>query len=126
MFTVLRDDPAEDARIAQFTQCYNAQGPNCVADGGSITVAGQRVEIAGVDAPGIADAKCDREHDRGVEAATVLAELLNSGAVTVGAPFRDQSGRTVSKVEVKGRDVALNMIGQDLAHEPNSGLSWCR
>ena len=51
--------------------------------------------------------------------------LLNSGPVTVGKPFSGQDGRMVSKVEVKGRDVALTMINQDLAHEPNSGLVWC-
>ena len=45
--------------------------------------------------------------------------------MTIGKPFRDQNGRRVSKVEVKGRDVALKMIGDDVAHEANSGLAWC-
>jgi endonuclease YncB( thermonuclease family) len=125
IFTVVRDDPAADARAAEFTQCYNAQGPNCVLDGGTFYLAGQRVEIAGIETPGILDAKCDREHDRGVDAATQLALLLNSGPVTVGPTFRDQSGRTVRKVEVKGSDLAVKMIGRDLAHEAGSGLSWC-
>ena len=125
MFTVFRDDPQADARALQFTQCYNAQGPNCVLDGGTIYVNNARVEIAGLDAPGILDAKCDRERDRGISAASELAMLLNSGPVTVGKPFSGQDGRMVSRVEVKGRDVALTMINQDLAHEPNSGLVWC-
>ena len=125
IFTVFRDDPAADARAAQFNQCYAAAGPNCVLDGGTIYVAGQRVEIAGIEAPKIAEARCDREHDRGVEAATEMAMLLNSGRVSIGAPFRDSTGRTVRKVEVNGRDVALQMIGQNVAHEANSGLGWC-
>ena len=125
IFTVFRDDPAADARAAQFNQCYAAAGPNCVLDGGTIYVAGERVEIAGIEAPKIAEAGCDREHDRGVEAATEVAMLLNSGRVSIGAPFRDSTGRTVRKVEVNGRDVALKMIGQDVAHEANSGLGWC-
>jgi endonuclease YncB( thermonuclease family) len=125
VFTVFRGDPEADARAMRYSQCYNAQGPNCVLDGGTIYANGERVEIAGLDAPGIGDAKCDREHDRGVEAASELAELLNSGPVTIGKPFRDQNGRRVSKVEVKGRDVALKMIGDDVAHETNSGLAWC-
>jgi micrococcal nuclease len=125
IFTVSHSDPAADARAAQFNQCYNAQGPNCVLDGGTIYVGGERVEIAGMDAPGIADARCDKEHDRGVEAATQLALLLNSGPVTMGTPFPDQSGRTVRRVEVKGRDVALKMISLDVAHEAGSGLTWC-
>jgi len=68
IFTVFRDDPAADARAAQFNQCYAAAGPNCVLDGGTIYLAGERVEIAGIDAPKIAEARCDREHDRGTEA----------------------------------------------------------
>jgi micrococcal nuclease len=124
-FTVSHPDPDADARAAQFGQCYNAQGPNCVVDGGTIYVGGERIEIAGMEAPGIVDAKCEAEHDRGVDAATQLALLLNSGAVSIGAPFRDQAGRTVRKVEVKGRDVALKMISLDLAHEAGSGLTWC-
>jgi hypothetical protein len=126
MFTVLHDDPAADARAAQFNQCYLAAGPNCVADGGTIYMNGARIEIAGIDAPAINGAKCDRERDRGIGAATLLAMVLNSGPVSVGPAFVDQSGRTVHKVEVKGRDVAQTMIDQDVVHQANSGLSWCR
>lgn len=125
MYTVFRDDPAADARYVQFNQCYAATGPNCVADGGTIYVDNSRIEIAGIDAPAIKDAKCDREQDRGIQAATLLAMILNSGPVTVGPAFTDQSGRTVHKVAVKGRDVAQAMIDQDVAHEAGSGLAWC-
>lgn len=126
IFTVFRDDPEADARALQFSQCYNAQGPNCVLDGGTIYADNQRVEIAGIDAPGIADAKCDAERDRGIESASQLALLLNSGPVSIGQPYRDSiTGRTVRKVEVKGRDVALTMIGQNVAHAVNSGLTYC-
>jgi micrococcal nuclease len=125
IFTVLRDDPAADARYARFGQCYNAEGPNCVLDGSTVYVGGERVQIAGIEAPKIADAKCDREHDRGIEAAVQLAQLLNSGPVTLGQPFRDQSGHMVRKVEAKGRDVALNLINQSVAREAGSSPSWC-
>ena len=125
-YTVFNDDPAADARYAQFNQCYAATGPNCVADGGTIYVNNARVAIAGIEAPKIIDATCDKEHDRGVEAATQLAMILNSGPVSVGAPFRDESGRIVRKVQVKGRDVALSMLNRDLVHEANSGLAWCK
>jgi len=97
-----------------------------VLDAGTIYSNNSRVEIAGLDAPSILDAKCDEERERGIAAATELALLLNSGPVSLGEPFRDSlTGRTVRKVEVKGRDVALTMINQNLVHEPNSGLAWC-
>jgi hypothetical protein len=125
ILTVVRDDPAAEARAAQFGQCYNAQGPNCVLDGGTIYVSGERIAIAGLEAPRITDATCDREHERGVEAATELALLLNSGPVTIGRRVRDQAGRIVRKVEVKGSDIAPRLIGDDVAHEVGSGLAWC-
>lgn len=125
VFTVFRDDPAADARAMQFSQCYNAQGPNCVLDGGTIYVGGQRVAIAGIEAPKILDAKCDAEHDRGVVAASELAEILNSGPVTVSTPFTDPSGRSVRKVAVKGIDIAPAMVDRGLAHQAGSGLIWC-
>ena len=125
IFTVFHDDPAADARAAQFSQCYNAEGPNCVLDGDTIYAGGERVQIAGIEVPRIADAKCDREHDRGIDAAVQLALLLNSGPVTLGAVTRDASGRAVRKVEVKGRDVALRLIGQGFAREAGSSSNWC-
>lgn len=126
VFTVVHDDPAADARYNQFNQCYAATGPNCVLDGGTIYVNNARVAIAGIEAPAINGAKCDRERDRGIGAATLLAMLLNSGPVSVGPAFTDQSGRAVHKVSVKGRDVAQTMIDQDAVHEAGSGLFWCR
>ena len=48
-------------------------------DGGTIYANGERVEIAGLDAPGIGDAKCDREHDRGVEAASESPSCSTAG-----------------------------------------------
>ena len=126
VFTTFRDDPAADAAIAQFSQCYNAQGPNCVLDGDTIFVDGQRVEIGGMLVPKIADARCDQEHDRGVQAAVGLAELLNSGEVTIGGTVRDIAGRVGRRVEVRDRDVALTMIGQGLARDPAGSSDWCR
>lgn len=124
-FTTMHDDPAADVRAAQFSQCYNAEGPNCVLDGQTFYITGKRVDIAGIEAPGIVDARCDREHDRGVAAAVGLVELLNSGPVSISRPFRDQDGRRVRSVEVRGRDVALTMIARDMVHQADSGLSWC-
>ena len=126
IFTVFRSDPAADARAAQFSQCYNAQGSNCVLDGDTVYVGGQQVAIAGIEAPRILDAGCPAERERGTDSATRLAEILNSGPVTVSLPFRDQTGRTVRRVAVKGRDVAPTMIDEDMAHEAGSGLKWCR
>ena len=123
--TIFHDDPAANAQIRQFGQCYNG-GPNCVVDGNTIYVGGDRIGIAGVDAPGIQDARCERERERGIDTATRLAELLNAGSVTVSKPFRDPYGRQVQSVEVKGQDVADRMIRAGIAREYlGQKRSWC-
>jgi micrococcal nuclease len=123
--TIFHDDPAADAREQQFGQCYNG-GQNCVVDGNTIYVAGDRVEVAGVDAPQIQGARCPRERDRGIDTATRLAELLNRGRVTAGGTFRDSYGREVRSVWVNGEDVAQKMIGLGLARAYyGAKQGWC-
>lgn len=124
--TIFHDDPAAAARATRFGQCYNAEGSNCVLDGGTIYVQGKKVAIAGVDAPQIQGARCENERARGIEAAVRLADLLNSGKVTVSALFRDPYGRIVRKVRVGGDDVAGTLIDAGVAREPGTDpQSWC-
>ena len=123
--TIMHDDPAAAARAAKFAQCYDAEGSNCVLDGDTIYVAGQKVEIAGVAAPKIQDAKCDEERSRGIDSAVRLADLLNSGKVSVGGTVREPDGQLRTKVEVGGKDVALAMISAGVAHDYNNSYGWC-
>ncbi len=46
-----------------------------------------------------------------------LADLLNSGKVTVSTPFRDPYGRVVRKVQVGGDDVGKTLIDAGVARE---------
>jgi endonuclease YncB( thermonuclease family) len=124
--TIFHDDPAAAARATRFGQCYNAEGPNCVLDGGTIYVQGKKVAIAGVDAPQIQRARCENERAHGIEAAVRLADLLNGGKVTVSAPFRDPYGRAVRKVRVGGDDVGGTLIDTGVAREyDGAGQHWC-
>ena len=125
IFTFTRDDRAA-AQGPRFAQCYNANGSDCVQDGDTITVGGQRVEIAGIVAPAIQGARCDAERDKGIEAAMGLASLLNRGQVTVSPPARDTSGRLAQNVQVNGTDVGQSMINLGLARpDDGSNRGWC-
>ena len=125
IFTFTRDDPAA-AKGPRFAQCYNANGSDCVQDGDTITVGGQRVEIAGIVAPAIQGARCDAERDKGIEAAMGLASLLNRGQVTVSPPARDTNGRVAQSVQVNGTDVGQSMINLGLARpDDGSNRGWC-
>jgi endonuclease YncB( thermonuclease family) len=123
--TFFRDDPETTARTQRFAQCYNAVGTNCVLDGGTIYVAGQRIEIAGMVAPSIQDPRCPEERSRGIDAAMRLADLLNSGHVTVGGTFRDPYGRAVRKVQVNDEDVGEAMISAGLARKAGEAENYC-
>lgn len=123
--TIMHDDPAAAARAAKFAQCYDAEGSNCVLDGDTIYVQGQKIEIAGVIAPKIQGAQCDEERSRGIDSAVRLADLLNSGKVSVGATVREPDGQLRTKVEVGGNDVATAMINAGMAREYGNTNGWC-
>jgi micrococcal nuclease len=123
--TLFRGDPMA-GQAARFSQCYAADGPNCVLDGDTIYVGGEKVAIAGLEAPSIDAARCPDERSRGIDAALRLANLLNSGRVTVGVATRDSYGREVRKVQVKGEDVRDTMIAAGAARSyDGKNRSWC-
>lgn len=124
--TFTRYDPAAAAAAARFGQCYNAFGPNCVIDGGTAYVGGEKVRIAGIDAPRIQGARCAEEKERGIDAALRLAELLNGGKVSLGANITGNDGQLRRKIEVDGQDIAPAMVGDGLARPDDAGeQDWC-
>lgn len=122
--TISRDDPQSHAAL--FSQCYNATSSNCVADGDTIYFGAEKVQIAGIAVPSIRDYACPEEQSRAINAALRLADLLNSGIVTVSAPFRDSGGRDVRSVRVDGNDVGQRLIDESLARSFDGGKqNWC-
>jgi len=123
--TIFHDDPNAAAREAQFNQCYDAEGSNCVLDGDTAYVAGQKIEIAGLAAPKIEGAQCDDERTRGIAAAVRLASILNSGKVSVGPTVREPDGQLRTKIEVDGNDVGTAMVNAGVAREYGNTNGWC-
>jgi endonuclease YncB( thermonuclease family) len=110
----------------RFDHCYSAgaAAADCVRDGGTIYIAGEKVRLA-IDAPKISGAACSKERRRGILAATRLRDLLNSGEVAVTGTVREADGALVQTVAVDGRDVAKAMIAAGAARDYGSGLGWC-
>lgn len=114
------------AKAPRFGQCYNSDPANCVLDGDTIHLAGDKLEIAGMDVPRIQDARCDSERSRGIEAAVKLADLLNSGKLVNAGNVRDLDGQVRTKLEVDGRDVGAAMVSAGVARDLGSGADgWC-
>jgi len=116
------------AERATFSYCKWGGGTNCVVDGDTFWIDGQKVRIAGIDAPETHDYRCPSELALGNAATEKLHALLNSGTVTMTSIDRDRDryGRLLRNVSVNGVDVGEAMISAGVAREYGSGRRpWC-
>jgi hypothetical protein len=120
--------PASAPVTASFSYCKWGGGTNCVVDGDTFYLNGEKVRIAGIDAPETHDYRCQSELQLGERAARQLQALLNSGAVTMTSIDRDRDvyGRLLRNVSVNGQDVGEAMISAGVARAYAGGRrSWC-
>jgi endonuclease YncB( thermonuclease family) len=113
---------------ASFGFCHTGGGTNCVVDGDTFYLNGEKVRIAGIDAPETHDYGCQSELELGNQATRKLHSLLGSGAITMTSIDRDRDvyGRLLRNVSVDGQDVGETMISAGVAREYGSGRrSWC-
>jgi endonuclease YncB( thermonuclease family) len=99
-----------------------------VVDGDTFYIGGQKVRIAGIDAPETHDYDCAAELALGDEASAKLQAMLNSGAVTMTLIDRDRDvyGRLLRDVQVNGADVGAAMVSAGVARVYGGGRrSWC-
>ncbi|MFN5759147.1 MAG: thermonuclease family protein, partial [Sphingomonadaceae bacterium] len=75
---------------APFSLCHQGGGVNCVVDGDTVWLAGEKIRVADIDAPETHPARCPREAELGRAATLRLQALLNSGPVQLGTIKRDQ------------------------------------
>ena len=113
---------------ASFSFCHSGGGTNCVVDGDTFYLGGQKIRIADIDAPETHDYRCASELERGQRATRRLQDLLNSGAVRMASVDRDTDvyGRKLRIVEVNGAGVGEALVGEGLARWYAGGRrSWC-
>lgn len=111
-----------------FSLCFIGGGKNCVVDGDTIWLAGEKIRIADIDAPETHDPRCGSEKALGDRATRRLRELLNSGAVTLESIDRDEDRyrRKLRIVLVDGTSVGDTLVGEGLARWYGSGRPpWC-
>jgi micrococcal nuclease len=104
-----------------------ARGHITVIDGDTFAMGGQRIRIAGIDAPETHPSRCADEARLGFAATQKLKQLLGSGRVTLSGAIHDKYGRDVRQVQVGGRDVGEIMIGAGLARSYDGAKRqpWC-
>ena len=117
-----------EALRAAFGYCKWGGGSNCVVDGDTFYIGGEKVRIAGIDAPETHPSRCADEARLGNAATEQLHALLNSGAVTLTSIDRDRDvyGRLLRNVAVDGADVGDAMVSAGVAREYGGARrSWC-
>lgn len=97
-----------------------------VIDGDTISVAGEKVRLAGIDAPEMR-AQCRFEDWLARRATVRMSELVADG-VTLERHGVDRYRRTLAVVfDAQGRDVGAVLVAEGLAREWHGRrLSWCQ
>ncbi len=110
-----------------FRRCNGHNRDNCVVDGDTIRLNGERIRLQDIDTPETHRARCSSEQARGDRATERLTELMNSGDVAVEAGSgRDRYGRQLRTVTRDGRSVGDTLVSEGLARRWDGARHpWC-
>lgn len=114
---------------ARFTMCDGNGLRNCVIDGDTIRLGGEKIRLIGLDAPEIFSPGCTQERAIGLMAKQELLYALNNGPFQM-TRYRDQDqdvyGRKLRVVERDGRRLTDRLITKGLATPKSSdSTAWC-
>ncbi len=113
---------------ASFGFCHTGGGTNCVVDGDTIWLGGEKIRVADIDAPETHDPRCAAERKLGDQATRRLRELLNNGSISLQPIDRDTDkyGRKLRIVLVDGQSVGERLVDEGLARRYAGGRrTWC-
>ena len=115
-------------RGVRFGLCHSGGGTNCVVDGDTFWLKGERIRIADIDTPETHPPRCAKEARLGKAATLRLRALLNAGPVTleIGERDVDRYGRKLRVVTREGKSLGDTLVAKGLAR-PWEGRrrGWC-
>lgn len=112
---------------ALFTVCSGAAAANCVIDGDTLRVGGEKIRLADIDAPEIFSPACPLEKMIGLRAQRRLLELVNGRPFAMEAPLVgrvDRYGRKLRTLTRDGRSLGDTLVFEGLASA--SERDWCK
>ena len=119
---------AADRERASFAVCSGPERFNCVVDGDTFWYGGEKIRIAGLNAPEVSAPECAREAALGEKATGRLTELLNAGPFTLEPADQetDRYGRTLRRVTRAGVSLGATLEAEGLAVEGRRYRGgWC-
>ena len=130
-FTFFQSKPISGEQspvIRTFSFCHIGGGTNCVVDGDTFWMDGQKIRIADIDTPETHPSRCADEARLGAQATSRLQALLNAGPVTLETIDRDTDtyGRALRIVTRDGQSLGAMLVAEGLARPwEGSRRPWC-
>lgn len=119
---------SEQVPVAVFGICYTGGGQNCVVDGDTAWIGGEKIRVADIDAPETHPPRCPSEADLGARATKRLAELMNAGPFELRTIGRDTDryGRKLRVLMRHGRSIGDQLVEEGLARTwEGRRRPWC-
>ena len=105
--------------------CRGGVRENCVVDGDTFWLDGEKVRIEGIDAPEV-KGKCRHEFDLAAKATKRLSSLLSHQTIEIDRNGQDRFGRTLVQVSTGRGEIGSVLIREGLAREyAGERSSWC-
>lgn len=120
--------PPVEGETPNFTICHMGGGTNCVVDGDTAWISGEKIRIADIDAPETHPPRCQSEADLGERATLRLTELMNAGPFALQTLDRDTDryGRKLRILTRDGRSLGDQLVADGLARTwEGRRRPWC-
>ncbi len=121
----------DSAQRHYFSRCHTGGGRNCVVDGDTIWMDGEKIRVADIDTPETHQARCAYEQQLGDRATVRLQNLLNAGPVALNPAANgrshDRYGRRLAVLTRNGQSLGMILVGEGLARRYSGGPRdpWC-
>lgn len=116
------------ARPTRFSFCGGGGMVNCIVDGDTFRLGGDKIRIADIDTPELHPARCPYEQAMGEAAKQRLLELLNAGPFDLKPIDRDTDryGRKLRIVMRGGKSLGNVLVAEGLARTwEGRRRGWC-
>lgn len=125
---VPRGEAEERVGGVRFARCGGGRRIDCVVDGDTFWMAGEKIRIADLNAPEVSNPGCASEARLGARATDALVDQLNAGPFTLERIDRDEDryGRKLRRVTRGGESVGEEMVSAGVARWYGEGRrAWC-
>lgn len=124
--TGARPMPSAYGPVRPMPFCIGSVRTDCVVDGDTIWVGGEKIRLSGVDAPEIAGT-CGYERDLAQRAKSRLSELLSKTPFLISRSGIDRYGRTLAAINLeRGGTAGSVLVREGLARAwVGRRIPWC-